>query len=59
MQKSESEEDGGMKILKWLGVAALVALPIAVLFSKAKKQEAQTPDTSDDSEDIFLSELRE
>lgn len=44
-----------LKILKWAGIAALVALPIVVLLKKRKKDESDPPLADDD--DIFSSEL--
>jgi hypothetical protein len=44
-----------IKILKWAGIAALVALPIVVLLKKHKKDEFD-PHLADE-DDIFSSEL--
>ncbi len=45
------------KVLKWLGLVALVAVPLAVFLKKRKTVEPST--ASDDDSDIFLSELQE
>ncbi len=59
MENSESDTDSGTKLLKWVGVAALLALPIAVLLRKVKKEKEEPAVVDDDSDDIFASELHE
>ncbi len=59
MQNSGSDNEGGTKLLKWLGVAALVAVPIAVLLRKVKKEKEEPEVAEDDNDDIFASELHE
>ena len=50
-------ERGGLKILKWVGLVALVSLPLMVFLKKRKPQDSE-PLNEDDS-NIFASELRE
>ena len=52
------EKPGTLKILTWLGVAALVALPVVVFLSKRRSHEV-VQDSSDDSSNIFALELEE
>ncbi|MDI6765779.1 MAG: hypothetical protein QME52_03020 [Bacteroidota bacterium] len=51
------EEKGINKILKWAGIAALIALPVLVLLRKRKVQESET--NWDDESNIFAAELEE
>lgn len=51
------EEIGMKKILKWAALAALIALPVIVLFRKCKEQESET--NMDDESNIFARELEE
>ena len=46
-----------LKFLKWVGVVALVSLPLVVLLRNRKSQNTET--FKEDESDIFASELRE
>ena len=52
------ENKGILKFLKWLGVVAIVALPLAI-FLKKRKNEASSHPLPDDDSNIFASELEE
>jgi hypothetical protein len=50
-------ERSALKILKWVGLVALVSLPLVVFL---KKRKPRTPDVlNDDESNIFASELKE
>jgi len=51
----EGNEKSTMKVLKWAGIIALVAVPVVLFLKKRKAQETQEP--SDDDTNIFASEL--
>ena len=52
------ENDKGLiKVLKWVGIVALVAVPIAVFLKKRKPAESM-PHYEDDG-DIFAADLEE
>ena len=46
-----------MKFLKWVGLVALVSLPLVVFLKKRKPQESEF--ANEDDSNIFASELRE
>ena len=46
-----------MKFLKWIGLVALVSLPLMVFLKKRKPQESEA--FTDDESNIFASELKE
>jgi len=51
------EEDKGLiKILKWVGILALIAVPILVLF---KKDKSRSSSGDWDESDIYSSEIEE
>ena len=52
------EKPGVLKLLKWLGVAALVAVPV-VVFLKKRKSPDSGHSVDDDSSNIFAAELSE
>jgi len=52
------ENDKGLiKVLKWVGIVALVAVPLAVFLKKRKPVESML--RVDDDSDIFSAELEE
>jgi len=51
------DERGALKFLKWVGLVALVSLPL-IAFLRKKKPQSSKPLNEDES-DIFASELRE
>jgi len=51
------EDKGLMKILKWAGLAALIAVPL-IVFLKNRKDSA-SDNSSEDESNIFASELEE
>jgi len=52
------EEQNTLKaILKWAGIAALVAIPLVVIFKKRK--ESSRKSIAEDDSNIFASELEE
>ena len=46
-----------LKFLKWVGLVALVSLPLMVFLKKRKPQESEV--FNDDESNIFASELKE
>jgi hypothetical protein len=46
-----------MKFLKWVGLVALVSLPLVVFLKKRKPQDSDVP--NEDDSNIFASELNE
>ena len=46
-----------LKFLKWVGLVALVSLPLVVFLKKRKPQESNP--ANDDESNIFASELNE
>jgi len=51
------EDKGLMKILKWAGLAALIAVPLIVFLKKRK--DSISDDSPDDESNIFAAELEE
>jgi hypothetical protein len=51
------EDKGLMKILKWAGLAALIAIPLVVILKKQNK--SQRKDSLEDESNIFATELEE
>lgn len=49
---------GVLKFLKWVGIVALVALPLAIFFKK-RKPETSSNSFPDEDSNIFASELEE
>lgn len=45
-----------MKLLKWLGIAALVAVPVIILVKKSKAEEEEV--TEEEDSNIFSEELQ-
>jgi len=52
------EDKGVLKFLKWVGIVAVIALPLAI-FLKKRKPEPLTLPLQDDDSNIFASELEE
>ncbi len=52
----ENDKDK-LKFLKWVGLVALVSLPLMVFLKKRKPQESEV--FNDDESNIFASELKE
>ena len=50
-------DKGFIKVLKWVGIVALVAVPLAVFLKKRKPAESMS--RVEDESDIFASELEE
>lgn len=54
---SMDEEKGLIRVLKWAGIIALIAVPV---FMVLQKKKAKNPDAmSDDDSNIFAAELEE
>jgi hypothetical protein len=55
-----TNDQAGMKFLKWLGIVALVTVPLAVILNKKEERyEKEKAPEADDSDDIFAAELRD
>ena len=52
------DDKGVLKFLKWVGIVAIVALPLAI-FIKKRKPDTSRPTLQDDDSNIFASELEE
>jgi len=52
------DSKGVLKLLKWMGVVAIIALPLA-FFLKKRKPEPPSYTLPDDDSNIFASELEE
>jgi len=53
----EKEEEGLVKVLKWAGILALVAVPVYMIVKKVTERRASPVD--DDEANIFASEFEE
>jgi uncharacterized membrane protein YjfL (UPF0719 family) len=51
----EKEEEGLVKVLKWAGILALVAVPVYMIVKKVTERRAESMD--DDEANIFASEF--
>ena len=54
---SSEEESGIVKLLKWAGIVALIAVPVYIVMKKRNEQESGEP--YEDEANIFASELEE
>lgn len=54
---SKEEEQGLVKVLKWAGIIALIAVPVYMVFKKKSKQSTET--MYEDEANIFASELED
>jgi hypothetical protein len=52
---AEREEEGLVKVLKWAGILALVAVPVYMIVKKVTERRAASMD--DDESNIFASEF--
>ena len=50
-------ERAALKFLKWVGLVALVSLPLVVFLKKRKPHDSELP--NEDDSNIFASELKE
>lgn len=48
-----------LRIFKWVGIVALVAVPIAVLLKRRSEKESSTESDYQDEADIFAQDLRD
>jgi uncharacterized membrane protein YjfL (UPF0719 family) len=53
----EKQEEGLVKVLKWAGILALVAVPVYMVFKRVTERSAGSID--DDEANIFASEFEE
>ena len=54
---SIDEDKGLIKVLKWAGILALIAVPVFMVLKK--KQQQNTDATDGDDSNIFAAELEE
>ena len=57
MYMSENDEKGLVKVLKWAGIIALLAVPVYMVLKKKNNEGSDS--VMDDEADIFASELEE
>jgi hypothetical protein len=57
LSENMDNDQDKLKFLKWIGLVALVSLPLMVFLKKRKPQESEV--FNDDESNIFASELKE